>query len=277
MTKTERDEKHAIDITADYLKEEKNIEIKKKRHLTKDGEDPPDYYFEIGDDKIGCEITNFDPVDQPVWKKGKNLLSESNIKYRIAKGVQRGLNEKGIPPLGFSMHFGTPPQKAPQHTEQVAILIAMMHNESIADSNEYKRNDPDKYYELFIEHNIDDISFYYIDAPDSANINEKYLYMYSGGGGFSKPIKVEEMEAVIKDKDIPNYEEHCDQKWLIITDYANIGYFTLKGAAKEAQYTCNFDKVLYIQLGSRKQKLTGSLTDTFTVYELKVASGQGEY
>ena len=53
----ERDENHAIDITADYLKEEKNIEIKKKRHLTREKADPPDYYFEIGDDKIGCEIT----------------------------------------------------------------------------------------------------------------------------------------------------------------------------------------------------------------------------
>ena len=268
MTKTERDENHAIDITADYLKEEKNIEIKKKRHLTREKADPPDYYFEIGDDKIGCEITNFDPVDQPVWKKGKNLLGESNIKYIIAKGVQRGLNEKGIPPLSWWMDFVKPPKESPKHAEKIVNIITMMHNESITDSNEYKRNDPDKYYELFIENNISSIDIFYY--PDRANIDEKYTFRY-GGAGFLKIIEVEEMQAVItcKDKDIPTYKEHYDQKWLIITDYANIGYFTLKGAAKEAQYTCNFDKVLYIQIGSRKQKWTGSLTDTYTVYELK--------
>ena len=270
MTKTERDEKHAIDITAAYLKEEKDIQIKQKRHLTKKEGQPPDYYFEIGDDKIGCEITNFDPIDQPVWKKGKNLLSESNIKYIIAKGVQRGLNEKGIPPLVWSVGFVTPPAKPSKNAEKIVDIITMMHNESIADSNEYKRNDPDKYYRLFIQNNISRIDILYIRPPDGANIDEKYHFQ-DGNAGFLKPITVEEMQDVItcKDKDIRNWKGCYDQKWLIITDYANIGFFTLKGAAKEAQYTCNFDKILYIQIGNRKQKWTGSLTDTYTVYELK--------
>ena len=54
---------------------------------------------------------------------------------------------------------------------------------------------------------------------------------------------------------------------------------TQKGTAKETQYKCNFDKVLYIQMSwiepkTRKQKQTGSLTDTFAVYELKAELGR---
>ena len=126
---------------------------------------------------------------------------------------------------------------------------------------------------LFIENDISSIDIFYY--PDRANIDEKYTFRTSGAG-FCKTIEVEEMQALItcKDKDIPNYKEHCDQKWLIITDYGTIGYFILKGTAKETQYKCNFDKVLYIQMSwiepkTRKQKRAGSLTDTFTVYELK--------
>ena len=92
----------------------------------------------------------------------------------------------------------------------------------------------------------------------------------------TETIKAEDMQAVItgKDRDIPKYKEHYDQKWLIITNYETIGYFTLKGTAKETQYKCNFDRVLYIQMSwiepnTCKKKGAGSLTDTFTVYELK--------
>ena len=35
MTKTEHDEQLAVRITTDYLKEEKNLQIKNVRHLTK--------------------------------------------------------------------------------------------------------------------------------------------------------------------------------------------------------------------------------------------------
>ena len=37
MTKTEHDEQLAVRIITDYLKEEKNIEIKNVRHLTRAG------------------------------------------------------------------------------------------------------------------------------------------------------------------------------------------------------------------------------------------------
>ena len=172
----------------------------------------------------------------------------------------------------------------------------MMHNESITDSEEYKRNDCDIYYDLFLGNNIDDyIAIIYIDPPEGANIDEKYLY---GGGNrsrFPKTIKVEEMQAVItcKDKDIPNYKdipnckERYDQKWLIITNYEFIDSFILKDAAEDLraqvyfwiddfQYKCNFDNVLYIEWRGiepkpRKQKRTGTLTDQFAVYELNGA------
>ena len=279
MRKTEREEKLAVRITTDYLKEEKNIEIKNARKLPPKEGEPPDYYFEIGDHKIGCEVVNFRLREE---KKGSKLARELDVQHKIAKKVQRSLYEKDIPPLDWSMVFMKPPTEAPKHAEKIVNIITIMHNESITDSREYERNDYDKYYELFIENNISSIDIFYY--PDRANIDEKYTFRTSGGG-FCKTIEVEEMQAVItkKDKDIPNYKkipnykECYDQKWLIITDYGTIGYFILKGAAKEAQYKCNFDKVLYIQMSwieskTRKQKRTGSLTDTFAVYQLKAES-----
>ena len=280
MSKKIADEKLAIEITADYLKEEKNIEIKKDKKLTKkDGGEPPDYYFEIGDDKIACEIRHFDTVDpeQPEWEKGKNLKHESAIAYKIVKQVQRDLNEKGIPPLHWSMNFVKPPGEFSKHAEKIVNIITTMHNESITYSNEYERNNPEKYYELFIKNNISRIDFLY--CPDRANIDEKYTCSYGGAAGFLKTIEVEEIQAVIdvKNKAIPCYKKHYDQKWMIITNYQDIELVILGSAAKEAQYKCNFDKVLYIELGNRKQKRTGSRTDTFTVYELKVELKHGGY
>ena len=269
MTNKASDEELAIRIITDHLKEAKNIEIKNDRKLLPEEGEPPDYYFEIGDHKIGCEITHFNLVDQPKWEKGNNLASESAIIDEIAKRIKQSLHEKGMPPLDWSMHFIKPPTEAPEHGEKIVNIITMMHNESITDSQEYKRNDCDKYCELFIENNISSIVIFYYPHP--INIDEKYTFRTSGAG-FCKTVEVEEMQALItcKDKKVPNYKECYDQKWLIITDYGTIGYFILKGAAKEAQYKCNFDKVLYIQIGSRKQMRTGLLTDTFAVYELEV-------
>ena len=56
-----------------------------------------------------------------------------------------------------------------------------------------------------------------------------------------------------------------------------IGFFTLQGAAKEAQYKCNFDKVLYIQPIDIKPKISkqkgiGQLTALYAVCELKTES-----
>ena len=269
MTNTECDEKLAVSIITDYLKEEKNLQIKNAIHITQEKEDPPDYYFEIGDHKIGCEVTHFAPTHQ--------LAKETGDKHKIIKGIQRSLQEKGIPPLAFSVRFIiTQPKRVRKNVEKIVNAITTMHNESITQSEIYIRNNPEKYYRLFIENDISSIEILYIDPPDGANIDEKYPYMYNISTRPYKTIKAEEMQAVItcKDKDIPNYKEHYDQKWLIITNYETIDCFTLKGAAKETQYKHNFDKVLYIQMSwiepkTRKQKRTGLLTDTFTVYELK--------
>ena len=134
MTKKEYAEKLAVKIITDYLKEEKNIQIKNARSLTQEAKDPPDYYFEIGDHKIGCEVRHFDLVNQPAKEKGNNLEKEADIIDKIAKGVQRSLHEKGIPPLAWSMHFITSPTEAPKHAKKMVNIITMMHNESITDS-----------------------------------------------------------------------------------------------------------------------------------------------
>ena len=215
-------------------------------------------------------------------KKGVNLKWETDIIDKIRKGIQQSLQEKGIPPLVHSMNFFiTKPIDISKNVEKIVNIITIMHNESITDSQEYERNDCDKYYELFIENDISSIEILYIeilyiDPPDGANINEKYPSMYNISTRPYKTIKAEEMQAIItcKDKDIPNYKEHCDQKWLIITNYETIGCFTLQGVAKETQYKCNFDKILYIQMSYinpkiRKQKGIGPLTDLFAVCELK--------
>ena len=43
----ENEEEYAVKIIGDYLKEEKNTQIKKDRKLTKKEGEPPDCYFEI--------------------------------------------------------------------------------------------------------------------------------------------------------------------------------------------------------------------------------------
>ena len=145
-------------------------------------------------------------------------------------------------------------------------LIVMTHTESIARISSYYRSK-----------NLIDITFAYSDVPDGANIDEKYKCLYHESIRPGKPIKVEEMQKVItcKNKDIPRYKKHCDQKWLIITNRANMDFFRLEGTAKEAEYKCDFDRVFYTQRSwidptTRKKEETGSLTDRYTVYELKV-------
>ena len=103
MRNKEYDEELAIRIITDYLKEEKNIHIKNTRHLTQKEEDPPDFYFEIGDRKIGCEVTHFD------LKEKDNLARESAIIRDIMERADRSLQEKGIPRLVLSISFITSP------------------------------------------------------------------------------------------------------------------------------------------------------------------------
>ena len=272
MTHTEHEEKLAVRIITDHF----NLQTRNNRSLTQIKEDPPDYDFEIGDHKIGCEVVHFHVIDQPAKEKGKNLANEGAIKHNIVKGIQRSLQEKGIPPLAFGFYFITQPTEVPKNVEKIVNIITIMHKKSITQSQIYEWNNPEEHYRLFKETNISSIQIVYLTSPDSANIDEKYPFMYSNSTGPTETIKVEDMQAVItgKDRDIPKYKEHYDQKWLIIINYETIGYFTLKGTAKETQYKCNFDRVLYIQMSwiepdTRKKKGAGSLTDTFTVYELK--------
>ena len=272
MTHTEYEEELAVRIITDHL----NLQTRNNRSLTKIKGDPPDNDFEIGDHKIGCEVVHFHLNNQPAKEKGKNLANEEAIKRNIVKGIQRSLQEKGIPPLNVGINFITQPTEVPENVEKIVNIITIMHKKSITQSQIYERNNPKEHYRLFKETNISSIEISYLTSLDPANIDEKYPYIYSNSGAPTETIKAEDMQAVItgKDRDIPKYKEHYDQKWLIITNYETIGYFTLKGTAKETQYKCNFDRVLYIQMSwiepnTRKQKWAGSLTDTFTVYELK--------
>ena len=106
MIYKENEEKYAVKIITDYLKEEKNIQIKKVRHLTKGEGQPPDCYFEIGDHKIGCEVRHFD-----LGKKGIKLAEETGKIGEIVKRVQRDLHKKGIPPLCWRMGFEGQPKE----------------------------------------------------------------------------------------------------------------------------------------------------------------------
>ena len=278
MTNKEYEEELAVRIITDYLKEEKNIEIKNVRHLTQAGEDPPDFYFEIGSDKIGCEVTHFDLIDELSKEEGNNLAKEAAIRREIIEEIKQNLQETEIPPFIWTMHFSiTQPIDISKNAEKIVNAITTMHKDSITRSEIYIRDNPEKYYRLFIDNDISSIQILYTDSLDGVNIDEKY---HCGARNIPtrpyKTIKAEEMQAVIdkKDKDIPNYKECCEQKWLIITNYETIDFFILKGAAKETRYKHNSDKVLYIQMRwsepkPRKQKRTGSLTDTFAVYELK--------
>ena len=281
MTNKEYEEELAVRIITDYLKEEKNIEIKIVRHLTQAGEDPPDFYFEIGSDKIGCEMTHFDFIDELSKEEGNNLAKEEAIRREIIEKIKQSLQETGIPPFIWTMNFSiTQPIDISKNAEKIVNAITTMHKDSIKRSKIYIRDNPEKYYRLFIDNDISSIEILYTDSLDGVNIDEKY---HCGARNIStrpyKTIKVEEMQDVIdkKDKDIPDYKEDCDQKWLIITNYETIGFFTLQGVAKETQYKHNFDKILYIQMSwinpkISKQKGIGPLTALYAVCELKTES-----
>ena len=151
----ENEEECAVKIIGDYLKEEKNIQIKNDIHLTEEKEEqPPDYYFEIGDDKIGCEVRHFS-----LGKKGINLQKESSDKRTIEKRAERCLQEQGIPVLAVSFDFALPSTEVHKNVEKIVDIITIMHNESITDSNEYQRNNRERYYDLFIENNFDYIRY----------------------------------------------------------------------------------------------------------------------
>ena len=281
MTKTEHDEQLAVRIITDYLKEEKNLQIKNAIHLTQDDgddRDPPDFYFEIGCDKIGCEVRHFDPIVHTAKRKGFNLANEADVKDKIREEVKQILQETGIPSFIWTADFFvTRPIDTSKKAEKIVNAITAMRKESITRSEIYRRKNREKYYRLFIEHDISSIEILYTDPLDGVNIDEKY---HDGIRPVStrpyKTIKAEEMQAVIdkKDKDIRKYKDNCDQTWLIITNYETIGFFTLQGTAKENEYKCNFDKVLYIQPSYVKPKISkqkgiGPLTALYAVCELK--------
>ena len=202
MTNKERDEQLAFSIITDYLKEEKNIQIKKARPLTQ-GEDPPDFYFEIGSDKIGCEIRHFDPIVRTAKGKGFNLAHEEDVKDKIREEVKQILQETGIPSFIWTADFFvTRPIDTSKKAEKIVNAITAMRKESITRSEICRRKNREKYYRLFIEHDIFSIEILYTDPLDGVNIDEKY---HDGIRPVStrpyKTIKAEEMQAVIDKKD----------------------------------------------------------------------------
>lgn len=287
MTKKEHYEQLAVRIITDYLKKEKNIEIKNVRHLTQDDGDPPDFYLKIGSDKIGCEVRNFTLIDESAKEKDFNLEYEEAVKGEVREKVKQILQETDMPSFIWTADFFVTPStgtsKRAEKAEKIVNAITTMCKESITRSEIYRRQNREKYYRLFIEHDISSIEILYTDPLDGVNIDEKY---HDGIRPVStrpyKTIEAEEMQAVIdtKNKDIPKYKDNCDQTWLIITNYETIDSFALQDAAKETQYKHNFDKILYIQMSwiepkISKQKGLGPLTALYAVCELKTDRGRG--
>ena len=279
MTKKEHYEQLAVSIITESLKEEKNIQINKVRQNKKD---PPDFYFEIGNDKIGCEVRNFTLIDESAKETDFNLEYEEAVKDEVIEKVKQILlQETDMPRFIWNPDFCvTPSTDTLKLAEKIVNAITTMRKESITRSEIYKRQNPEKYYRLFIEHGISRIEILYTEQLDGVNIDEKY---HCGARNIStrpyKTIEAEKMQAVIdtKNKDIPKYKDNCDQTWLIITNYETIDFFILQGAAKEHEYKCNFDKVLYIQPRHidpkiSKQKGIGPLTSLYAVCELKTES-----
>ena len=250
MEEKECQEKLAFCQITEHLKEKEKIKIEKKRHRT-NGEDPPDFDFEIGSDKIGGEVVHFDLVDEK--RKGDNLASQAGRKGNIVKRIQQSLQETEIPPFIWLMGFIQPPREVPQHVENVVNAITTMYKDSIKDSKTYEQTDFYKYGRLFIQKNIEYINILWTDLLYKVNIDEKYHY---GGGVMPTPtlktIEPVEMQAVItgKDKDIPRWKVCCDRKWLLILNVEFTGFFTLTDEVKETRYTHNFDRVWCIEQGA---------------------------
>ena len=245
-------EKLAFCQITEHLKEKEKIKIEKKRHRT-NGEDPPDFDFEIGSDKIGCEVVRFHLVN--VEDKSNTLEQETAIRGKIEKEIERRLDEKGIPPLTYYPDFCIDRRIGnKKNAETIANAIAAMHKETITDSREFELKNPKQFHRLFIKTEMANLEICYMDPLVEAAIGQEYWWGTPDVVPlrFRQTIEPGEMQDVIdkKNKPIPCWKVCCDRKWLIITNYETTGSFTLTDEVKETRYTHNFDRVWCIEQGA---------------------------
>ena len=248
MTKEESEEL-AVRIITDYLKEEKNLQIKNDRHLTK-GEDPPDYYFEIGDHRIGCEVTRFST-------QGNQFEANSLIDIALEQG-RKEFRDSGGPALYVSVHFSRKPETKRQAKDigkHLAHVVQIMLEHKVKDSRVYSY---EFLFTLFSEHellyNVSNI--YFVDSVDG----EDELWK-TPRAGWVVSVSAEEVQKIIegKEEELSDYRKNYNSVWLVVHNCLEAGFYEIADEAKQFSYKHGFDRIFWI--------------DSFKVYELRRGSG----
>lgn len=246
-TKIESEEL-AFRMITDYLKKEKNIHIKKTRHLTKEKKDPPDYYFEIGDRTIGCEIERFSA-------EGDNFERNSLIDRALEQG-KKEFRDSGGPALHASFHFDYAPEtkrQADSIGKKLARIVQIMCDkkiieiDAVCDDNDI----------LFDEHGLLD----YVSIISIYSVDEECQLWTNPSAEWESSVSAETVQNIIdgKKEQLSDCRKNYNSVWLVIHSCLEAGYYTIADKAKQFIYKHGWDRIFWI--------------DDFKVYELRRGSG----
>ena len=247
MTKAESEE-YAFRRITDYLKEEKNIQIKNARHLKEEKEEqPPDYYFEIGACKIGCEVRRFSV-------QGDQFNKHGDIETALEQG-RREFRDSGGPALWARFHFGpaTPEGKhqAKSIGKELARIVHIMCDNNMV---EIEGVDHDV---LFDEHGLSG----YVSTISIYPVDEKCDDWRDVRAEFGVSASVEAVRKIIeaKEKKLSDRRKHYDSVWLLIHNDLDAGFYKITDKVKQFSYKCSFERIFWIE--------------DLKVYELRGGSG----
>ena len=240
----EESEELAVRIITDHL----NIEIKNVSPLTQ-GEDPPDYYFEIGDHKIGCEVIRFSA-------EGDQFKANGNINIALEQG-RKDFRDSGGPALYARFFFDrAAPEKKCQARglgKKLARIVQIMCDKKIieidagCDDNDI----------LFDEHGLLD----YVSTIRVDPVDEEGECWTNVGAGWAASVSAEEVQKIIegKEKKLSDRRKNYNSVWLVIHNCFEAGFYKIADEAKQFSYKHVFDRIFWI--------------DDLKVYELRRGSG----
>ena len=235
MTKEESEE-YAFGRITDYLKEEENIEIKKDRKLTrKEGGEPPDYYFEIGDHKIGCEVIRFSA-------QGDQFKANGNINIALEQG-RKEFRDSGGPALYARFFFD---RAAPEGKHQarsvgkkLARIVRIMCDKNMVEID-VGHDEP-----LFDKHGL----LNYVSTIRVNRLGEEGELWTSVGAEWAASVSAEEVEKIIecKEEKLSDRRKNYDSVWLLIHNDSDAGYYKIADKAKQFSYKHSFERIFWIE------------------------------
>ena len=235
MTKEESEE-CAFGRITDYLKEEENIEIKKDRKLTrKEGGEPPDYYFEVEDRKIGCEVTRCSV-------QGDQFKKHGDIEIALKQG-RKEFRDRGGPALWARFHFGPAAPEGKHQARSVGKKLARIVR-IMCDKNMVEIDAVD-HDSLFDEHGL----LGYVSTISVSPVDEECELWTYVGAGWAVSVSAKQVEKIIecKEEKLSDRRKNYDGVWLLIHNDLDAGYYKIADEAKQFSYKHNFERIFWIE------------------------------